>query len=234
MKHIWFLVLVCIGGNLMAQPQSYKAAIASYEVIVEKSIRTAFQPHQEDGGSNGFVRKYYASGAPSADGKYNPFDAVLTDTCMTLLRHSLKGKKIELGDKVPKDGLLSTYTAYNYPNMGLGKAARTGLAQAYIGVEVKFSFKESLAGMKRDVYIGLNMTPHVSISIKLVDSDGRTIYNANGAATATAPIAQETISEKLQSVHTDATAFRADDDARSKMLMDLFNQALSEVMFNLK
>lgn len=233
MKNILFLFLLLLGYEAVAQT-SYSTAIASYEVIVSKDMRNAFQPHSEDGASNSFFWKYRAKGAAVPEKDYYPLDAVLTDTCIALLRQGLKTKKIQLDYRIPK-GKNTSYTAYGYPNVSLAKAARIATNQAYIKMEVKFAFKESVTKLDNDLLVGLRMTPHVSITITLADAEGKTIYDAEGAATATSSTGNVTISDKLFSMQKDnnATITRADDEARGKLLVDLFSQALTETLFNI-
>jgi|GEM_PF-5185752 len=229
MKRISILfcsVLFSLGA--MAQT-NYKPAIAYYSVIVDSDVRSAFEPLPDENSSNEQLKKYFKDQATALKTGYRTYDAILTDTCLALLKKALSTKNIELGDKLPKEGMFS-YTPYDYPQMGLKKAAKTGAAQNYIKLDVKFTYKESFMESSKEPADKSKMTPRVKLSITLADATGKTIVDADAVATASSSINMQSVNVSLGTKTTTGSTYRADESIRNTLPLELFNQTLSEAI----
>lgn len=239
MKRGFIIAIALLSGiGTIAQP-TYKPAIAYYSVSVDGDIRNAFRPlpdnaNKSEGEAAKEVEQFLKDEATALKTGYHKYDAFLTDTCFVLLRESLKTKGIKLGEKVPKEGMFS-YTPYEYPQFNsMKKAAKSGVAQHYIKMQVTITYKESFMESAKESSDKSRMTPRVKVNLDLADATGKSVLEGKSVVTADQSIQLQSANLYAGNKRIEGSEFRADDSIRRTLLLELFNKALSEAISKMK
>ena len=211
-------------ATLIAMSQT-KPAISRFTAMVDTDIINAFAPPPDSASTHEEIKQYFKDKATSMKTGYDTYTAYLTDYCYKYLNEQLHSDfDIQFGDKVPKDGAFS-YTPYDYPQMGLKKAAKSAFANQYVHVEIKFGYKESFMNENSSAN---QMTPVVDINITHADHAGKPIRQGKGKAIATTTFEATTKEIPLWKESTTGKVFRADLPIRDTLLKELFVQAYDE------
>lgn len=239
MKRCFLFAIVLLSGICTFAQATYKPAIAYYSVSVDGDIRNAFRPlpdntnkSEEEAAKE--VEQFLKDEATALKTGYHKYDAFLTDTCLVMLRESLKAKGIELGEKVPKEGAFS-YTPYGYPQFNsMKKVAKSGVTQHYIKMQVTFTYKESFMESAQESSDKSRMTPRVKLVLELADAAGKTVSSGKSEATADQTIQLQNANLYAGNKRIEGSEFRAEESVRRTLFFELFNKALSGAIAKMK
>lgn len=236
MKKIYILLLTALcAAGAFAQT---KPAIAYYAVSVDSDIRDAFRPlpdntNKSEADALKEAEQFLKDEATATKTGYRKYDAMLTDTCLIILKKALQANNIELGDKVPKDGAFS-YTNYDYPQMALKKAAKSGVAQNYMKMSVTFTYEESFMESSKEPGDKSKMTPRVKVELVLADAAGKSISEGKSEATSDNTIQLQQQKLYAGNKQIEGSGFRADETTRTTLFFQLFDKALTGALSKMK